>query len=517
MYEYRNEQLEGKMKANAKIVLLSFIISLLHQLSFAVSQTESYLKALAPTRQQAYEKINKYLRGPQDPNKDASATNPLRKIDSQAFEPFINNAIEVERQNPDYFALYHAADKAGILLTLLRTYLHQQEHGWDRDDFFILRHPSYFYDKSAPTAQDYIKQNMPLIMSQFHAKNKADLLKNPCKRPDWDNCIQFDFDPPPRFQLISTSPSFVAGVDDTDIVSRRMTDQNWAALESSFYYFITNLSWSPVRALYPILVSDLKKQYPTLFEDSEINTTVRKYIAIKFAKIIDLLIPHAAQQLTTKQKAFEKDAGMMFQFLIPKNIIDNVVYLSWANGIPWQRTINGIKDGWSDEIGAYTKISPILQIMQDNPEKLGRSINLFQTRIILKDKQYFYDASSPIKINLIHGLPTSLFRVLQDFLKVIAKVVVENNKAISNGNQKTWFEQSNIRNEVEKYDAKIKAGLASNQVEQQIEAMDALYYYGLIGTEIPLALQQATKFKDSRNAELQYISKSILKTLAAKK
>lgn len=506
------------MKANTKIVfLLSFIIiNSLYQSSFAASQTESYLKNLAPTRQQAYEKINKYLTAPQNPNKDFSATNPLRKIDSQSFESFINKAIHVEQQNPDYFALYHAADKAGILLTLLRTYLHQKEHGWDRDDFFILRHASYFYDKPAVTAQDYIKQNMPLIMDQFHSKNKADISTNPCRRPDWDNCIQFDFDPPQRFQLISTSPAFVAGVDDTNIVSRRMTEQNWAALETSFYYFATNLSWSPVRALYPILVADLKKEYPALFEDFAINISVRKYIALKFAKIIDLLVPHTAQQLTTKQKAFEKDAGMMFQFLIPKNIIDNVAYLSWANGIPWQRTINGIKNGWSDEIGAYTQISPLLQIFQDNPEQLGRAINLFQTRIILKDKQYFYDGSSPIKINLIHGLPTSVFRVIQDFLKIIAQVVVENNNAILKGNQKAWFDQSNIQNEVEKHDVKIKKFLVSKDVEQQVEGMDALYYFALIGTEVPLALQEAMKYKDSSNSELQYISKSILKATAKK-
>ena len=447
------------MRTNKKtiIVLLFIIISLTSRMSFAKSQTESYLKNLAPSRQQAYEKINKYLQAPQDPSKDFSpTTNPLRHIDSQSFEPFINKAIEVERQHPDYFALYHSADKAGILLTLLRTYLHQQEHGWTRDDFFILRNPKFFYDKQAPTAQDYIKQNMPLVMDQFHAMKKADLLTNNCRVPGRDKCVQFDFDSSHRFQLISTSPAFVAGVDDTDIKQRWMTDQNWAAFETSFYYFATNLSWSSVRALYPVFVADLKRDYPALFEDSIINTTVRKYIAIKFAKVANLLVPHPAQQLTQKQKIYEKETGMMFQFLIPKNIIDNVAYLSWTNGIPWQRTINGIKSGWSDEIGAYTQISPILQILQDHPEQLGRSINLMQARIILKDKKYFYDASSPIKINLIHGLPTSLFRVIEDFLKVIAQVVVQNNKARLNGSQQAWFEQSNILNEVEKSDAQVK-------------------------------------------------------------
>ncbi len=499
------------------IVLFMVIISCFsYQSSFTISQTESYLKNLAPTRQQAYEKINKYLRAPQDPNKDFSSTNPLRQIDSQSFEPFINKAIEVEQQHSDYFALYHAADKAGILLTLLRTYLHQREHGWSRDDFFILRHSSFFYDKLAPTAQDYIKQNMPLIMDQFHSKNRTDLLTNPCRRPHWDNCVQFDFDPPPRFQLLSTSPAFVAGVDGTDIASRRMTEQDWAALETSFYYFATNLSWNPVRALYPILVSELKKEYPALFENSVMNTTVKKYIAIKFAKIVDLLVPHIAQQLTSTQKIHEKETGMMFQFLIPKNIIDNVAYLSWTNGIPWQRTINGIKNGWSDEIGAYTQIAPILQILQDNPAQLGPSINLLQARIIFKDKQYFYDASSPIKINLINGLPASLFRVIQDLLKAIALVVVENNKARSRGNQKAWFEQSNIANEVEKYDARIKTLLTSDKIEQQIEGMDALYYFALIGTEVPLALQEAMKYKDSSNSELQFISKNILRVMGGK-
>ena len=140
-----------------------------------------------------------------------------------------------------------------------------------------------------------------------------------------------------------------------------------------------------------------------------------------------------------------------------------------------------------------------------------------QARIILKDKKYFYDASSPIKINLIHGLPTSLFRVIEDFLKVIAQVVVQNNKARLKGSQQAWFEQSNILNEVEKFDAQVKTLLASDQVEKQIEGMDALYYFALIGTEIPLALHEAMKYKDSSNKELKEISKNIMPAIAVKK
>ena len=133
---------------NVLIALLCIVIGQ-SQLNFSkptgYSQTESYLEALAPTRQQAYEKVKKFLRAP-DP---ITRTGVIEINDPRLFENLINHAIEVENKHPDYFVLYHASQKEGILLTLLRTYLLAQEQQWTRDDFFVLRSPEFFYSKSA--------------------------------------------------------------------------------------------------------------------------------------------------------------------------------------------------------------------------------------------------------------------------------------------------------------------------------------------------------------------------------
>jgi|GEM_PF-5006135 len=471
------------------------------------SQTESYLKALAPTRGQAYDKIKKALKAP--PADDINNPNPSVGVNPKDFEPLINQAIETEKNHPNYYVLYHGSQKEGILLSLLRTYLSQQEQGWTRDDFFILRQPEFFYQGQAATAQDFIKQNIPTILQQYRDPSGG---KNDCVEPRKVGCYQFDFTNPYRDYLISTSPAFIAGVDPASIELRRMAERDWAAWESSFYYFATNLSWSNVRRLYNFLVSDLKKLYPALFEDSAINDAVRKYVAIKFSTVVGLLFPHAAQQLEAQQKVYA-NAGMMFQIFIPKDLIDKVAYLAWDNGIVWQRTINGIMNGWNNEVGVYTQLGPILDILQKNPEQLGASINSLQTRIILKDKQYFYDPSSPIKINLVHTEPKSLFRSIQDLLKTIARVVVENNKAKKSGTQQQWFEQSNIAVEVQRQEDALKKLLASSEIRQQIEGLNILYYFGKIGIEKQWARNEAAKYQGSSNPELKAISNDILQNV----
>ena len=494
---------------NIAVVGIAFFLEVIHAFPAGYSQTESYLAALAPTRAQAYEKIKKVLTAP-DPNNSSQ----IITINPKQFENLINQAIEVEKQHPDYYALYHSSQKEGMLLTLLRTYLTQQEKGWTRDDFFILRRPEFFYEKKAHNALDYIKQNIPRIIQQYHAGQSAYMIANPCV--DWrlERCLQFDLSTPYRNHLLSTSPAFIAGVDDTDNDMRQISELDYTAWESSFYYFATNLSWSNVRRLYLFLVADLKKYYPQLFKNTAMNNAVRKYVAIKFSKIIELLFPHVRQKLGPSEQTHAK-AGMMFQFLIPKNIIDKVAYLAWANGILWQRSINGIKDGWDNDIGAYTKLSSILEIMQSNPEQLGRSLHLLQARLILKDKDYFYNPSSPIKIRLIHSLPPSLFRVIEDSLKSIARVVVENNQAQQKRKQTIWVGQTNIEYEVKKYEENLKKLLASNQLKDQIEGMNLLYYFVQIGTSLPLGLKEALKHQNSAEIELKTISQEILAAIAA--
>lgn len=485
------------------------------------SQTESYLKALAPTRQEAYAKIKKVLTAPQvDKWGKWDTSSPMVQIDPAAFASFIDKAIESEKKNAGYYAFYHGSQKEGFLTHLLRTYISQIEHGWVRDDFFLLRSSDSFYKKPAKSALDYMKQNRPEILKQFipnpDSKHKDCILAQKNDPNIQYDCKQFDLGGDWRNQLISTSPAFIAGVDDTSYELRTMSEQDRAAWESSFYYFAEGLTWSNVLTLYGRLVEELKKYSPGLFNNTPENVSLRKYIAFKFSKIAELLFAHDDQR---KSKLFKgstfdlySDAGMMFQFLIPANIVDDVAYLAWANGILWQRKINNFEGGWDNAIGAYTKLSSILDRLQTNPQLLGRSINLFQTRIIYKDEKYFNNPKSPVKINLIHSLPPTLFKSIEDSLRAIARVVVENKQAVQKGTQKTWFEQADILNVVQAEETKMATLFASKKEADQEQAMNNMYYLVAIGVDRERGRQMAEKYKKSfaNTTELGKISEAIL-------
>jgi hypothetical protein len=480
------------------------------------SQTQGYLNALGSN---PYAKIKQVLTAPEvDKWGSWDKNSKMVSIDPQAFDAIIKKAIETERNNPSYYAFYHGSQKEGFLTHLIRTYISQIEHGWTRDDFFLLRSRDSFYKKSAKTALDYMNQNMPSILQQFIPAAGSKYQNCDMGAKDLANigykCTQFDLGGDWRNQLISTSPAMVAGVDDTPQAMREMSEEDWAAWESSFYYFAQGLTWSNVLKLYGRLITELKQYSPNLFKNNAIDNAVRKYIAFKFGVVAELLFPHPRQKMSLKPgDLFEihSKAGMMFQFLIPGNIVDDVVYLAWANGILWQRKINGIDAGWDNVLGAYVKVSPILDVLKTNPQKLGRSINLLQTRIIYKDEQYFNDPKSPVKINVIHSLPQPLFTSLQDILKEIARVIVEDKQATQKGTQKTWFEQTDLNNTVQIYESKLNDLLASNKEEDHVRAMNTIYY--LIATDVDRDKykKMADRFKNSNNAELKKLSEEIAK------
>ncbi len=304
----------------------------------------------------------------------------------------------------------------------------------------------------------------------------------------------------------------IAGVDDTSQNLREMSEEDRAAWESSFYYFAQGLTWSNVLKLYGRLIDELKKYSPDLFNNAPMNISLRKYIAFKFSMVAELLFPHPRQKMVMKASdVFEiySNAGMMFQFLIPANIVDDVAYLAWANGILWQRKINGFDGGWDNALGAYAKISPILDRLQTNPQQLGRSINLLQTRIIYKDERYFNDPKSPVKINLIHSLPDTLFRSIEDSLRAIARVIVENKKAIQSKTQAKWFEQTDIANTITMQESQLATLLASKKEEDHVKAMNILYYLVAIGVDRDKGKQMAERFKNSGNAELKKLSEEM--------
>lgn len=110
------------------------------------SQTESYLKALAPTRQQAYAKITQFLAAPspdiftlseQEQWKQKKDPSSYLRIQPKEYEHIINEVIASEKQHPNHYVLYHGAAQVNMLSNLFFTYLAQFEYDWHRGDFFI--------------------------------------------------------------------------------------------------------------------------------------------------------------------------------------------------------------------------------------------------------------------------------------------------------------------------------------------------------------------------------------------
>ncbi|HJZ23697.1 MAG TPA: hypothetical protein VJ201_04525, partial [Candidatus Babeliales bacterium] len=352
------------MKHNKYLYIISLvllaqasqIVSMAGAKATGRSQTESYLKVLAPNRQEAYAKIKKVLTAaPVDKEGAPDYNAPKVQIDPAAFAPFIDKAIETEKKHSGYYAFYHGSDKEAILIHLLRTYMDQIERDWTRDDYFMLRTSESFYKRPAKSALDYMTQNKPWILQQFipqQGSNDLNCVLGTEKVGGVQHCKQLDFtsdwtSPSGsvfnwRSQLLSTSPSFVGGVDDANIDLRWMSEQDNAAWESAFYYFAAGLTWTSVYGLFPRWVGELKKYSPSLFENTPMAISIRKYIAIKFAHVAEILFPHPQQNKFIKVGStfdMHSKAGMMFQFLIPANIVDDVTYLSWTNGVLWQRMI----------------------------------------------------------------------------------------------------------------------------------------------------------------------------------
>ncbi|HXW53904.1 MAG TPA: hypothetical protein VEL47_07355, partial [Myxococcota bacterium] len=243
------------------------------------SQSESYLRTLGNNKSEIFDRIKNTLIAPPVINgqvKDKGNPSAYTRIDPAKFEDLIVKAILEEQSHPNDYYFYHSTQKAGIALAMLRTAIDQQINNWNRDDFLIIRDKRFFYPIRARTASDYFKQNIP-YNTRFKDPETEALLKENSVGIDrqiffikaWDRKAQFDFISPYRDHLVSVSPAFIAGVDDTSNEKRNSYDMDWAAWESSFYYFATDLSWSNADRLYGFFLDDLKLQNPNLFSNKK--------------------------------------------------------------------------------------------------------------------------------------------------------------------------------------------------------------------------------------------------------
>ena len=434
------------------------------------SPTQAYLNLLDASRSRAYKKIHRVLSAP-DPGifrlshaeqvkrkKDRSYHTTIDPID---YHELIETVIKREKEYAkDYYVLYNGNDKALMFLHLFMTYLYQRQENWSRDDFFIMRSPADFYQQEATTAEEFIEQHLPSspLCPQIQGK-PVDIRKQFISTAR--GSVQFDMVPNVRKILISTSPAFIAGVDDTPLSMRWLIEQDLPAWESSFYYFMTNLSWVDFNRVCSLMGQKIAV-YTDLFSDADNKSVImqqaERYIMLRLQLLKELLFPKkiffsSDNNKRREEESFRFKAGIMYQLFIPKEIIDDIAYLSWQNGIVWQRKIAALSPGWNEKLGAYTKLSPLLELFRTKPELLGRAAHLFQVRLIFKDLRYLFSPESPIKMHLITTLAPSLMRSIQDILRSLANFVYEYKEARLKNEQELWAERVNLTQELNRLEA----------------------------------------------------------------
>jgi len=173
---------------------------------------------------------------------------------------------------------------------------------------------------------------------------------------------------------------------------------NLVKLSSSLHYVDKNhsqLSTTKISRLFDKLVSN--------------DDLLSKYLQCK----IQLLL----SQLQTR------DHGIVLQILIPKKIIDYCAYLCTPRGEPLRVKIPNIEQGWDQSKNYYILISPILEALQKNPEKIKEVLPHLQARIKL-DSKFFSNPESGVTIYIHHMIDNETYRVFDQEIEKIANNIL---------------------------------------------------------------------------------------------
>jgi len=115
--------------------------------------------------------------------------------------------------------------------------------------------------------------------------------------------------------------------------------------------------------------------------------------------------------------------GILLQILIPKDIVDYCVYICLAWGGPRSYKIPNIEQGWDTTKNYYTRISPILAVLQQNPNRIKKVLPYLQARIKL-DREFFSNPESGVKIYLNHMIDNEAYRAFEQEIEKIANTIL---------------------------------------------------------------------------------------------
>jgi len=123
-----------------------------------------------------------------------------------------------------------------------------------------------------------------------------------------------------------------------------------------------------------------------------------------------------AEEVNTKE-------GLLYQVFIPRNIVDQVAFLSFPRANPWNIFV-GAQESWDPILKRYTKISPILDMYRNNPEKISEYMDGMEARIIPRN-EVFANPLSGIKIFRYSMLNKEKEKAYQLHLLLVTKYIYE--------------------------------------------------------------------------------------------
>lgn len=299
-----------------------------HYLSSKVASGE--IESLSPYNSQTIFSSPFSIADPFSPN-----FGPLYK-----YRNIINTCLTREIQYKDtHYVFYHAQDyRLRIIQDLNMALCVQQNKCPQGLDFVFLR----TFDKNFYNLGDI----NTWMNNKFQEYQNHKLI---------DHNLVFNNDPGVKPYVLATNLALFGNIGRRD--------------SNTFKFFIKSQTGDPLPfglianfALSPYIKNTVQKAHlvtvlSLLGQDSAADSQVRVSNPAEFKNTIN------------KEATIYTQEGQLIQVFIPKNIVDETVFLTKEHGNFWPYKVGDIAS-WSNTLNRYTKISPMLETYVNKPDKL---------------------------------------------------------------------------------------------------------------------------------------------------
>jgi hypothetical protein len=282
------------------------------------------------------------------------------------YAPIINLALAREKEYANDFVFYHAFSSELRIIQDLLKALYELEHKSKVDNFEFLRSYKSTSYKNLPPLEQWLDETSEKY-GRVH---------------DYDQIAY----------MLSTNVTFFGNI----------TRNN----SNTFKYFIKSFSAKPP---------------PLGFIFDEILSQF--IVSAEQRAHINSILQLSKELINTKE-------GNILQIFIPRNIVNQVAYLSIARGYVYKHPI--LENIFSTKKSRHQCISAILDYLRSEPNDLGDIIDNFEARIIPRH-EFFANPNSGIKIFRYSTLTPEAEKIYLEIIQKIANFIYDNRTAVAAG------------------------------------------------------------------------------------